>query len=109
MSILTKKIHKRKYQAQISKKEKRGLLPLFFSRAFDLVVLDEINVALNLKLISKKAIISLIKKVPENMNLILTGRGALPEVIKLAHLVTEFREEKHPFALGIKAKKGVEY
>lgn len=80
-----------------------------FSDKFDLIVLDEINVALNLNLISENKVISLLKKIPENLDLILTGRGAKKELIKIADLVTEFKEVKHPFRKGILGKRGREF
>ena len=101
---LPRRVHKEAAEKTLS-----SALKIISARAFDLVVLDEVNVALSLRLISKKSVLSIIKKTPKDINLILTGRGAAPEIIKLAHLVTEFREKKHPFNLGIKARKGVEY
>ncbi|MDP2704375.1 MAG: cob(I)yrinic acid a,c-diamide adenosyltransferase [bacterium] len=79
------------------------------SKKYDLVILDEIWVALYLKLITKKEVKELIKSIPENMDVILTGRHASEEFIKRADLVTECREIKHPYTKGAKAKKGVEY
>lgn len=79
------------------------------SKKYDLVILDEIWVALYLKLITKSNIRNLIKRIPENMDIILTGRHAPEEFIKKANLVTECREIKHPYSKGAKAKKGVEY
>lgn len=79
------------------------------SGKFDLIVLDEINVALNLKLISKKEVVQLIEKVPKDIYLILTGRGAPKELIDRADLVTEMREVKHPFSKGKLAKRGIEF
>lgn len=79
------------------------------SKKYDLVILDEIWVALYLKLITKSNIRNLIKSVPENMDVILTGRHAPEEFIKRADLVTECREIKHPYMKGAKAKKGVEF
>ena len=80
-----------------------------FSKEFDLIILDEINVALSLKLISKKEVLKILKKAPENLDLILTGRGCPKEIIEMADLVTEFKEIKHPFQRGVLAKPGSEY
>lgn len=79
------------------------------SGRYDIVILDEINVALHLRLVELSDVVSLIKEKPENVHLILTGRHAHQEVIRLAHLVTEMRNIKHPFDLGIEAQKGIDY
>ena len=79
------------------------------SGQFDIVILDEVNVALHLKLIGLSEVLSLIREKPENVHLILSGRHAHEEVIRLAHLVTEMRNIKHPFDLGIEAEKGIDY
>lgn len=79
------------------------------SGEYDIVILDEINVALNLKLISLEKVLELIKDKPEHVELVLTGRSAPEEIIKAADLVTEMREVKHPFHKGYQARKGIEY
>lgn len=79
------------------------------SKKYSLIILDEINIALSLKLISLKRILDLIKIVPEDVDLILTGRYAPKEIIKKADLVTEFKEIKHLFQKNILAKKLREY
>ncbi len=76
---------------------------------YDIVILDEIFVALSRKLITTSQAIDLISKKPEGVELILTGRGAPREIIQRADLVTEMVAVKHPFAKGIKARKGIEY
>lgn len=76
---------------------------------YDLVVLDEINVALGFNLIKLDEVVRLIKEKPDNVELILTGRYADAKVIELADLVTEMVKIKHPFDKGIKARKGIEY
>lgn len=75
----------------------------------DLIILDEINVALSLGLIEMPQVRELLAKKPKQMHLILTGRGAPPELIELADLVTEMREIKHPYQKGILAQKGVDF
>ncbi len=79
------------------------------SGKYEVVILDEINVALDFGLIELKDILSLIKATPEKIELVLTGRAAHPEVIKLADLVTEMKEVKHYYKKGVKARKGIEY
>jgi len=73
------------------------------------VILDEINYAVNLKLISVNDVLDIIKSKPKGVDLILTGNYAKEEVIEASDLVTEMREIKHPFQKGIKAKKGIDF
>ncbi len=79
------------------------------SGKYDIVILDEVNVALHLRLIPLEDVLSLIREKPEKVHLILSGRNAHEEVIRLAHLVTEMRSVKHPFDIGIEAEKGIDY
>ena len=74
-----------------------------------LVILDEINVAAHLGLISVEEILDLIDRKPETTELVLTGRNAHPRVIEQAHLVTEMREVKHYYAAGLPARQGIEF
>lgn len=76
---------------------------------YDIVILDEVNYAINLNLISVNDVLSLIKSKPGELDLILTGNYARPQIIEAADLVTEMREIKHPFQRGIKAKKGIDF
>ncbi|KFM20682.1 Cobyrinic acid ac-diamide adenosyltransferase protein [Marine Group I thaumarchaeote SCGC RSA3] len=79
------------------------------SGKYDIVILDEINYAVNLNLISLDDVLKLVKSKPDNMDLVLTGNYAKEEVIEIADLVTEMKEIKHPFQKGIKAKKGIDF
>ncbi|MDH5482844.1 MAG: cob(I)yrinic acid a,c-diamide adenosyltransferase [Candidatus Bathyarchaeota archaeon] len=76
---------------------------------YDMVILDEINVALNLKLVNLESVLKLIKNKPKHVELVLTGRYASNEIIEAADLVTEMTEVKHPFKKGCQARKGIEY
>jgi len=76
---------------------------------FDVVILDEINYALQLKLLNLDDVVDLIKSKPTELDLVLTGNHAEEKVIELADLVTEMKEIKHPFKSGIKAKKGIDF
>lgn len=76
---------------------------------YDIIILDEINVAVHLNLLKIDDVIKVIENKPESLNLVLTGRNAKEEIIELADLVTEMREIKHPFHKGIKAQKGIDY
>jgi cob(I)alamin adenosyltransferase len=79
------------------------------SGEYDLVVLDEVNVAAAWSLITVKEVRQLIKNKPRNVELILTGRHADEEIIRLADLVTEMRNIKHPYDRGVKAREGIEF
>ncbi|MCL5257072.1 MAG: cob(I)yrinic acid a,c-diamide adenosyltransferase [Chloroflexi bacterium] len=76
---------------------------------YDLIVMDEINVAVAWKLIEVERLVELIKKRPPQVELILTGRSAHQQVIDLADLVTEMREIKHPYTKGILSRAGIDY
>ena len=75
----------------------------------DIVILDEINVALNLKMVGTEEVIDMIKNRPRHVELILTGRYAPTQILEVADLVTEMREVKHPYAHGVPPRKGIEY
>ena len=79
------------------------------SGTYNVVILDEVNYAINLGLIDVQEIIKLIKEKPSNLDLVLTGRDVKEEIVELADLVTEMKEIKHPFKSGIKAKKGIDF
>ena len=79
------------------------------SGKFDVVLLDEINYAIQLELLKLDDVIDLIKSKPAELDLVLTGNHAAKEVIELADLVTEMKEIKHPFKSGLKAKKGIDF
>ena len=76
---------------------------------YDMVILDEINVALNFKLISLPEVIETIKNKPVYLDIILTGRYAPPEIIALADTVSDIQEIKHHYNKGIKDRAGIEY
>jgi cob(I)alamin adenosyltransferase len=79
------------------------------SKKYDIVILDEINYAVNLGLVEVNDVLDLIKIKPSTLHLVLTGNYASDEIISAADLVTEMKEVKHPFQVGIKAKKGIDY
>ncbi len=77
---------------------------------WNLLILDEINNALQLGLLMKEDVLEFIEETKDKIeHLILTGRDALPELIERADLVTEMRDIKHPYTKGIKGKRGLEY
>ena len=79
------------------------------SGKYDLVILDELNVAVDYNLISLEDVIKLMKDKPEKLELVLTGRYAHPEISTLADVVTEMLEIKHPYQQGINARKGIDF
>ncbi len=79
------------------------------SQKYNIVILDEINYAVNLGLVSLDDVLKLIKTKPSDLNLVLTGNHVRDEIVELADLVTEMKEVKHPFKSGIRAKKGIDF
>lgn len=79
------------------------------SKEYDIVILDEINLAVDFGLISLYDLLQLVDCKPETVTLILTGRNARSELLDKADLVTEMVERKHYFNKGVKARKGIEY
>ena len=76
---------------------------------YDLVILDEINVVLQLGMVELEIVLDLLNKRSDGTEVILTGRGAPKELIDHADLVSQIQEIKHPFTKGIKARIGIEY
>lgn len=76
---------------------------------YDLVVLDEINIAMRYDYLSTQEVIDALDARDKRTGVVLTGRDAKPELCAYADLVTEMTEVKHPFKAGIKAQKGVDY
>jgi cob(I)alamin adenosyltransferase len=75
----------------------------------DLVILDEVNIALYYNLIDVNQLIEIMKSKPDHVELVLTGRYAPQEIIDIADLVTEMKEVKHYYQQGVEARKGIEY
>jgi cob(I)alamin adenosyltransferase len=75
----------------------------------NLLILDEINVAVDYGLIPLEELVEFINQKPENLELVLTGRYAHPEVVKRADLVSEILEIKHPYQGGVPAREGIDY
>lgn len=76
---------------------------------YQLIILDEANIAIDLKLIDLKEMIEVLKTKPEEMEIVLTGRNAKKEIIEIAHLVSEIIPIKHYWDKGVKARKGIEF
>lgn len=79
------------------------------SGRYDIVILDEINYASNLGLISENEILEVLGARPDGVDIVLTGNHAAPGVVEAADLVTEMREVKHPFRRGVRAREGIDY
>jgi cob(I)alamin adenosyltransferase len=75
---------------------------------YDLIVLDEINVAVHFGLIPVESVISLLERRPQDVELVFTGRWAPKEIMRRADLVTEARMIKHYLSKGVKARNGIE-
>lgn len=76
---------------------------------YNLVILDEANIAIDMGIIDLKDMIEVLKNKPEEMEIVLTGRNARQEIIDIAHLVSEIKPVKHYWDTGISARKGIEY
>ncbi len=90
---------------------KRGLervISIFSSDRYNVVILEEANVAVELKLFSAQDILDIIAAKPKNVELVITGRYADPGIIDKADLVTEMKEVKHYFRKGVQARAGIE-
>ena len=74
----------------------------------DVVILDELNVAVGFGLVAVEDVLALVDAKPDHVELLITGRMAPPELIERADLVTEMREVKHPFQQGVLAREGVD-
>jgi cob(I)alamin adenosyltransferase len=76
---------------------------------YQLIVLDEVLVAVMVGILPEDSLLEFINKRPPEMHVILTGRGATEKIIELADLVTEMKEIKHPYQKGILAQKGIDF
>jgi cob(I)alamin adenosyltransferase len=76
---------------------------------WDLIVLDEINYAIGYKMLDPERVADVLRRRPEMLHVILTGRNAHPLLVEMADTVTEMREVKHAYQKGILAQKGIEF
>lgn len=98
---LPRSVHKKAAQKTLKLAEK-----IILSRKYDLVILDEVNVAVGLKLISEKDVLKALKSVPEGVDVVLTGRNAPQKLVDIADIATEMKEIKYNFR---PVKRGVEF
>lgn len=107
-SPLFSKISPEKLKQQIQK-DMAIVWQTIFSKKYDLVILDEFTYLLNMKLLDLDLFLEKIKQKPKNMEIIITGRNAPKEIIKIASLVTFMKKIKHSFDKKICARKGIEF
>jgi cob(I)alamin adenosyltransferase len=74
-----------------------------------MLILDEINVAMDYGLLPLREVMDFLRSCPEEMEIVCTGRYAPPEIVELADLVSEVREIKHHYRRGVEMRKGIEY
>ena len=79
------------------------------AKKYQVVILDEVNIAVKLKLIPLSGLLELIKHTPKQIELVLTGRYAHPKIIKLADLVSQVKEVKHYYTKEVRARRGIEF
>lgn len=77
--------------------------------AYDMVILDELNIVLRYDSLPLDEVIEFLKNKPEKLHVVVTGRNAKDELIEIADLVTEMTQIKHPFRSGVKAQVGIEF
>jgi cob(I)alamin adenosyltransferase len=94
---------------QLANKALKRAKEVIENKQYDIVILDEINVAIDYNLIKEEEVITLLKTKPKEIEVILTGRGATPRIIEIADTVSEVKEVKHHYQKGIKAREGIEY
>ncbi len=82
---------------------------VMMSGRYNLMILDEINVALQLRLLALGEVLAFLSAAPPGVDIIFTGRGAHPDITARADLVSDTREVKHPYQLRVPAKRGIEY
>ena len=76
---------------------------------YNLIILDEANIAIDLGFINLDEVLDVLKNKPDEMEIVLTGRNANPKIVEIAHLVSEIKPIKHYWDTGIAARKGIEY
>jgi cob(I)alamin adenosyltransferase len=82
---------------------------LFQDPSWDMLILDEINIAVRDGFLKEEEVLSLLDAKPEELELVLTGRGVTEKIMEKADLVSEVKEVKHPYSQGVKSREGIEY
>lgn len=84
-------------------------LEIIKEKDIELAVFDELNICMRYGYIDTKKVLDFLKNKPENLEIVITGRDAVDELIEIADYVTEMKMIKHPYNKGIKARKGIEF
>jgi len=79
------------------------------NNSYNLIIMDEANIAIDLGLIDLQDVVETLKNKPDEMEIVLTGRNAKPEIIEIAHLVSKIEPIKHYWDTGVVAREGIEY
>jgi cob(I)alamin adenosyltransferase len=95
-------------QIQAAVKGLEQIKKVMSSGEYDVIICEEVNVAVFLGLLTVEDLLELVSSKPENVEIIFTGRDADPKLIEVADLVTEMREIKHYYKAGVKARIGIE-
>ena len=82
---------------------------LFQDQSWDMLILDEIDIAMRDGFLKEEEVLSLLEAKPERLELVLTGRGATERIMEKADLVSEVKEVKHPYDQGVRSREGIEY
>ena len=99
----------REENAQAVQKAWKKCRELLKDPKYQLVILDEIHIALKYKFLKSSEVTQALKKRPAAQHVILTGRGAPEAILRVANLVTEMKCVKHPFHRGVLAQPGIEF
>jgi len=82
---------------------------LFADGTWDILVLDELNIALRDGFLKEEELLALLEAKPQKLELILTGRGATEGIMEKADLVSQIKKIKHPYDQGVQGREGIEY
>lgn len=82
---------------------------IYRENQYDMLILDEINISVRDGFLNEKEVVDIMRAKPEKLELILTGRGATKKIIKEADLVSMVEKVRHPYDLGVRRRKGIEY
>jgi cob(I)alamin adenosyltransferase len=82
---------------------------IFQKNKYDILILDEINISLRDGFLKEEEVLEILKLRPKNLEIVLTGRNAPSKIMEVGDLISEIKEIKHPYKLGIKGRKGIEY
>ena len=77
--------------------------------SFDMIILDELNIATKYEYVAPATVVEALKKKRPMLHVVITGRNASPELLEIADLASEMKVIKHPYAHGVKPQRGVEY